>query len=65
MLFSGDCKKTCRYNLPPDQGKRQATIPGRFVRLFVMSRDGNGLTAEELSEAAADIYDFNNMNTEE
>jgi hypothetical protein len=28
-------------------------------------RVGNGLTAEELSEAAADIYDFNNMNTEE
>jgi hypothetical protein len=51
--------------LPPDQGKRQATIPERFVRLFVMSRAGNGLTAEELSEAAADIYDFNNMNTEE
>ena len=28
-------------------------------------RVGNGLTAEELSEAAADIYDFNNMNQEE
>jgi hypothetical protein len=28
-------------------------------------REGNGLTAEELKEAAADIYDFNNMNTEE
>lgn len=28
-------------------------------------REGNGLTAEELNEAAADIYDFNNINQEE
>lgn len=28
-------------------------------------RDGNGLTAEELKEATADIYDFNNINKEE
>jgi len=47
-------------------GKSYQEIIDTLTDLNVeLLRDGNGLTAEELNEAAADIYDFNNINTEE